>query len=50
MRNVFYLIPISIDMANCFSIKKSDHDVNNIHFWNNKYSHPEETVPNVIWK
>ena len=27
--------------------KKSDHDVkdvNDIHFWNNKYNHPEEYV------
>ena len=44
-----YLIPIVVDMAVIFN-EKSNHnvklnwDVNDIHFWNNKYNHLEEDV------
>ena len=45
----FLLLLLQLIWPKVFSIKKkkSDHDVkdvNDIHFWNNKYNHPEEYV------
>ena len=46
--NVLYLILIKIDKAKCLFQRKittmmlNDVNVNDIHFWNNKYDHPEE--------